>query len=226
VPDHVAEELLSPASIVEHVALPVRQDPGRAWVRLNMISSVDGAAALAGLSGGLGDRGDREVFAALRAHADAVVVGMSTASAERYGPPGADEPELFVCSTTPDLGAIPDLFDSRRVTLVIPEDAGPAPSGVRVTRAGLGQVDAGVLLDSLGGKVVMLEGGPRLAGAFVARGLVDELFVTIAPHVLAGSAPRIAHGDDTADPARWGLVHHLRDDEGFLFLRYVRRLVS
>jgi riboflavin biosynthesis pyrimidine reductase len=226
VADHVAEEPLSPSSIDEHVALPARGERERAWVRLNMISSADGAAALDGRSGGLGDRGDHEVFAALRANADAVVVGMSTATTERYGPPGPDGPHLYVCSTTPDVSAIPDLFASDRVTLVIPEDADPAPSGVRVTRAGRGRVDPAALLDTLAGKVVMSEGGPRLGGAFVALGLVDELFVTISPHVLGGSAPRIAHGDEGADPARWSLVHHLRDDQGFLFLRYARRLAS
>jgi riboflavin biosynthesis pyrimidine reductase len=213
-------------AVAQHVALPADRSPGRAWVRLNMISSADGAAVLDGRSGGLGDLGDREVLAGLRAHADAVVVGLSTATAERYGPPGPDDPELYVCGTTPDVSAIRELFDSDRVTLVIPEDADSAPSGMRVTRAGHGRVDPAVLLDTLGAKVVMSEGGPRLAAAFVARGLVDELFVTIAPHVLAGSAPRIAHGDDGADPARWSLVHHLRDGQGFLFLRYARRLAS
>lgn len=210
------------AAIAEHVALPADRPTRRAWVRLNMISSADGAAALDGRSGGLGDRGDRQVFAALRADADAVVVGLSTATAERYGAPGPGDPEILVCGTTTDVSAHPELFASDRVTLVVPEDAGPAPSGVRVARAGHGLVDPAVLLATLTSSVVMLEGGPRLAAAFVARGLVDELFVTIAPHVLAGSAPRITHGDEGADPARWSLVRHLRDDHGYLFLRYAR----
>lgn len=187
-----------------------------------MISSADGAAALDGRSGGLGDRGDRQIFAALRAQAHAVVVGLSTATAESYGPPGPDGPEIYVCGTTPDIGPLRELFAADRVTLVLPEDAGPAPSGVRVAQAGQGVVDPAVLLGTLGDKVVMLEGGPRLAAAFVAGGLVDELFVTIAPHVLAGSAPRITRGGATADAARWALVRHLRDDHGFLFLRYAR----
>ena len=52
-----------------------------------MIASADGGSAVAGLSGGLGNRDDHLVFGGLREHADAVIVGMSTAIAEHYHPP-------------------------------------------------------------------------------------------------------------------------------------------
>ncbi|HLM29789.1 MAG TPA: dihydrofolate reductase family protein [Acidimicrobiales bacterium] len=61
--------------------------PGRPWLLLNMIATVDGAATdTTGLSGGLAGPGDRRVFAALRGVADVVLAGASTVRTERYGP--------------------------------------------------------------------------------------------------------------------------------------------
>src|SRR5438067_11390610 len=67
--------------------------PGRAWVRANMIASADGAATLSGRSGGLSGRADRQVFAGLRGLADVILAGAGTARAERYGPaePGGEQ---------------------------------------------------------------------------------------------------------------------------------------
>jgi riboflavin biosynthesis pyrimidine reductase len=52
--------------------LPVVE--GKPAVRLNMISTVDGATAVDGRSGGLGGPADRKVFAALRSLADVLLV--------------------------------------------------------------------------------------------------------------------------------------------------------
>jgi hypothetical protein len=52
-------------------------------------------------------------------------------------------------------------------------------------------------------------------------GLVDELFLSVAPRVISGRAARVVHGPD-ADTKPWVLVHVLADDEGFVFLRYRR----
>ena len=57
--------------------------------------------------------------------------------------------------------------------------------------AGAGGVDLGALLDELGRRQcneVLVEAGPRLAGAFLAAGLADELIVYIAPHPLGHDA--------------------------------------
>src|SRR5439155_10638112 len=55
-------------------------------VRLNMISSIDGATTLGAVSGGLGSSGDKRVFAVLRSLADVVLVAAGTVRAEHYGP--------------------------------------------------------------------------------------------------------------------------------------------
>jgi 5-amino-6-(5-phosphoribosylamino)uracil reductase len=58
----------------------------RPVVRLNMIASMDGAAAVGGVSGGLGGPADQALFAVLRSQADVVLVAAGTVRAERYGP--------------------------------------------------------------------------------------------------------------------------------------------
>ena len=59
---------------------------GRPWVGLSMIASLDGATAVSGLSGGLGNDNDRAVFSLLRSVADVILVGAATAEAEGYRP--------------------------------------------------------------------------------------------------------------------------------------------
>jgi riboflavin biosynthesis pyrimidine reductase len=57
----------------------------RPWVRANMVQSADGGVAVDGRSGGLSGPADRLVFSVLRSLADVILVGASTARAERYG---------------------------------------------------------------------------------------------------------------------------------------------
>ena len=51
-----------------------------------MIESADGAAAVDGLSGGLGGSADHEIFGLLRALAGVILVGAGTVRAEAYRP--------------------------------------------------------------------------------------------------------------------------------------------
>lgn len=66
--------------LLEAYAFP----PDRDWLRMNFISSIDGAATSEGRSGGLGDDADHRVFDLLRRSADAVLVGAGTARDEGY----------------------------------------------------------------------------------------------------------------------------------------------
>jgi riboflavin biosynthesis pyrimidine reductase len=212
-----------PEVIDAHVGLSAACPADRAFVRVNMISSADGGSVLAGVSGGLGNRDDHAVFAALRDRADAVLVGMATVVSERYQPSTAPGQQIFVIASTPDVSGNAELFASGRATLVLPEDAGPAPRDVPTMRTGRGgRVDLREVRARLAGKVVMMEGGPTLAGLMVSLGLVDELFLTIAPRVISGSSARVMHGVD-ADPTPWSFAHGFVDEQGFLFLRYARR---
>lgn len=87
-----------------------------------------------------------------------------------------------------------------------------------------GRVDLVALLRSLreeGVRALLSEGGPTLYGQMQAAGLVDELFLTIAPKLVGGVAPRIVEGD-LPEPAELELAWLLEHD-GELFARYRRR---
>ncbi len=86
-----------------------------------------------------------------------------------------------------------------------------------------GRVDLAALLRSLreeGVRALLCEGGPTLHGALQALGLVDELFLTVAPKLTGGEAPRILEGvlPETAELELAWLLEH----EGELFTRYRR----
>lgn len=84
-----------------------------------------------------------------------------------------------------------------------------------------GRVDLAALLNSLredGIKALLCEGGPTLHGALQALGLVDELFLTLAPKLVGGEGPRIVEGVLT-ETAELELAWLLEQD-GELFARY------
>jgi riboflavin biosynthesis pyrimidine reductase len=88
-----------------------------------------------------------------------------------------------------------------------------------------GRVDLSALLRSLreeGVKALLCEGGPRLHGSLQAAGLVDELFLTIAPKLSGAAAPpRILEGElDDVVPLE---LAWLLERDGELFARYRRR---
>src|SRR5260370_8425110 len=66
----------------------------RPTVRLNMFASIDGATAVAGLSGGLGGPADQELFAVLRSQADIVLVAAGTPRPAHSGPPPLPVPAI------------------------------------------------------------------------------------------------------------------------------------
>src|SRR3954451_11458881 len=151
---------MSAGGVEAHVALPETRPTDRAFVRLNMISSADGGTAVAGVSGGLGNRDDHAVFAALRAQADGVLVGLGTVVAEHYHASDSGL-QIYVVADKADVSGDPELFASGRATLVLADDVGPVPDGVPVLRAGTnGQVDLPTLLAALPGAVLIAEGGP------------------------------------------------------------------
>jgi riboflavin biosynthesis pyrimidine reductase len=88
-----------------------------------------------------------------------------------------------------------------------------------------GWIDLSERLHSLrqeGVRALLCEGGPRLHGSLQAAGLVDELFLTIAPKLSGGGVPpRILEGE-LSDVVPLELAWLLEED-GELFARYRRR---
>jgi diaminohydroxyphosphoribosylaminopyrimidine deaminase/5-amino-6-(5-phosphoribosylamino)uracil reductase len=155
-----------------------RQLPYVTW---KLAASLDGRSAAAdGSSRWITGPSARRDVHRQRAHADAVVVGTGTAL--------ADDPRLTVRDAD-DLELPPE---QQPVRVVIGHR--DLPRGARVLDAGAATLqlrtnDPRAALDGLyerGVREVWLEGGPRLAGAFLAAGLVDEVVAYVAP-VLLGS---------------------------------------
>jgi riboflavin biosynthesis pyrimidine reductase len=217
----------------------------RPWVMANMISTVDGAVEVDGVSGPLGGAGDKEAFGTIRALADVILVGATTASVERYGPPSTSVstrtrrianrawPVARVALVSARLGFDLDLplfaRPQQRPLVVTVEAADPdrraeVEQRADVIVAGTERVDLGRALRALGdlgARVVLSEGGPSLNGQLLAEDLVDELCLSVAPLVAAGTSDRIAAGPELPSPLEFDLAHVLTEDHS-LFLRYVR----
>jgi riboflavin biosynthesis pyrimidine reductase len=199
--------------------------PGRPWVGLSMIASIDGAAAINGASGGLGNANDKAVFGTLRAAADVIIVGAGTAAAERYGPSRAGQ-RIGVVTGSGRVDTDTDLFRSGCGFLVLPEDGPDTPPQIDTVRAGRGAVDLVQAIAALADLVpavryVQAEGGPRLNGALLDAGCLDELDLTTAPALVGGISPRIVAGAYESVRS-FRLVHVVADEAGYLFTRWVR----
>ncbi|AZK97212.1 pyrimidine reductase family protein [Streptomyces tsukubensis] len=220
--------------------------PG-AWLRGNMVSSLDGAAQHDGASQPLSGPADMRIFGVLRALCDVVIAGAETVRREGYRPARAREafaarraaagqtpaPAIAVVSASLELDFTAPLFTEPLVPTLILTGAGAPAERVRAARlAGADVVQAGdgpgvdpaaavAALAERGLTRQLTEGGPRLLGRFVAAGVLDELCLTVAPVLTAGDAQRITNGPGTAVPERFALVSVL-EEAGFLFTRYRR----
>lgn len=227
------------------LALYTVADRSEQWVRVNFISSIDGAATSEGLSAGLGSPADLRVFDLLRRLCDVVVVGAGTVRAEGYGPmrlepPArawrlahglAEHPVFTIVSAGLDLDPASPIFTEApvRPLVITVEDA---PSGrvealsavADVLVAGGSRVDTRRMLSLLfdrGLRQVHCEGGPSLFADLVHDDTVDEVCLTIAPALEGPGAPRIVAGRPSRERRRMAVAHVL-DGDGTLLFRYVR----
>jgi riboflavin biosynthesis pyrimidine reductase len=218
--------------------------PDRPYTVANFVSSVDGRASVEGLSGGLGDEGDKALFAALRGVADAVLVGTGTLAAERYGRLIKNgevrarrraeglEPEPLACVLTRS-GRLPldiPLFSESEARVVVfsgaPVQLGPTAAQVDVVRLAPGALDFAHALRHLraehGVRALLCEGGPTVLNALLREQVLDELFLTMAPKLIGGGAEiPITVGAALTEPADVVLTGVL-ERGGTLFLRYQR----
>ena len=149
---------------------------GRPFVTYKAAVTLDGRVTVPGRRWLSGEESRRRVHE-LRAASDAVAVGMGTVR--------ADAPRL----DARDVGAV---RQPRRLAF----GRGPLPEGSEL------ELRTGPLEDELralaaeGVQSLLLEGGPTLATAFLAAGLVDKLLLFVAP-VVAGQGASVL-GDLTA----------------------------
>jgi diaminohydroxyphosphoribosylaminopyrimidine deaminase/5-amino-6-(5-phosphoribosylamino)uracil reductase len=198
---------------------------GRPWVMFKSAMSLDGKVATrSGDSKWISGESSRELVHDWRAASDAVAVGIGTALADdplltaRVGGSGSEtlaprQPRRVVFDSLAQLPLGARLLDDTATSplTVIVSRAAPRTAtdaletrGVEVICATGENEQARVrsALDQLGASGVtslMLEGGPKLAGAFLDAGEIDEVRLFIAPLLLAGRGARDPLESDGAE---------------------------
>ena len=211
---------------------------GRPWVLFKSAMTLDGKVATrSGDSKWISGTESRRLAHHWRAECDAVAVGIGTAL--------ADDPQLTARLDAvvrqprrivfDSLGRLPLdgrlIRDAREIPLtVIVSRAAPRAAtdaleahGAQVIVAPGENEPARVVsaLDQLGAEdvtAIMLEGGPKLAGAFLDAGEIDEIRLFLAPVILGGRTardPLEGEGvEQISDALRAQALHceHLEDD--------------
>jgi riboflavin-specific deaminase-like protein len=216
--------------------------PDRPYLVLNMVATLDGRIAIDGRSGPIGDEADTELFFGLRTQADAVMVGAGTIRTERYGrimrkperrekraAEGLEPDPLAVIVSArlrvpPDLPLLQDEHSTVAICTASEDVLPPTPAEVHYLRGPAGvDLELRPLLERLRGEFgvrsILCEGGASLNESLVREGLVDELFLCIAPKLAGGPPLTILTGDPLPEPLTAELVWLLEHD-GSLFGRY------
>jgi riboflavin biosynthesis pyrimidine reductase len=218
--------------------------PDGPGVRVNFVSSLDGAVELSGYSEGLSGPADKRVFGALRMLCEGLLVGAGTLRHEGYHAVRLTEarrawrtarglppyPTLVVVSRALALNPAQDAFAGAPVRPIVltcgaaPVDRRSALAGVaEVLIAGERDVDLAAavgLLRDRGLGHLLSEGGPQLFGALTAADLVDELCLTVSPLLAGPGAGRITAG--LPGPPRSLSLRHALAAGDMLMLRYAR----
>ncbi|MGN9914341.1 pyrimidine reductase family protein [Phytohabitans sp. LJ34] len=214
-------------------------------LRVNFVTSVDGAVELDGFSEGLSGAPDKRVFGLLRMLCDGLLVGAGTLRHEGYRAVRlsaerrawrrahglAEYPTLVVVSAALDLNPGQAAFADAPVRPIVITH-GRAPADRRAALSGVAEVlavgdeavdlaEAVARLRERGLTHLLCEGGPHLFGSLAAADLVDEVCLTVSPLVTGPGAGRITAGP--ASPPKGMALRHVLESEGSLFLRYARK---
>lgn len=235
-------------SLYLDLALPEGRD-GRPYVAVNMVTTADGKAVVAGKAGKIGSPLDRTMMSRIRAATDCVLVGAGTVRAElvsvrvrpeeeaaRLRRGWTPQPLGAIVTNTGDLPLGRPVFADRepRPLVFTGDDAVSRHSErfealgrvARILTVGREAPDIRLVLSTLaqdfGVRRLLVEGGPALNQALFDLGLVDELFLTLAPRVVGGRSKTIVEDADAEprlDLARVRLIS-IAEAASELFLRY------
>ncbi|WP_328349820.1 pyrimidine reductase family protein [Mycobacterium sp. NBC_00419] len=213
-------------------------------VRVNMITSLDGAAFFGGVAGPLSDATDQNLLLTLRGYADVVLVGAGTVRAEGYGPvrlsaaQSAERARRWGVTSAPAIavvthtGRLPaSLFAESGQRPILITTAALLTARPELTEltdvivAGDTAVDLPAAIATLrtrGLNRILCEGGPTLLDELVAGDLVDEMCLTVSPTLAASAVTSRSGAPALAAPFRLRLQHAITIDD-YVYLRYARR---
>ena len=195
--------LLNPGFISRHIR-------GRPYVRCKLAMSLDGRTALAkGESKWITGAAAREDVQRLRARSSVIVTGINTVLADdprlnARVEGGVKQPDRVVLDSTLRISPTAQLLQQEGQSWVATathdmvkrqalEQVGAKLLDLPVVD---GELDLHVLLKQLSElhyNEVLIEAGPTLSGAFLETGLIDELVIYMAPHLLGDSARGLVH---------------------------------
>jgi riboflavin biosynthesis pyrimidine reductase len=205
--------------------------PGRPYVIINMVSSVDGKVTIEGTEQGIGSPTDQRLMRELRVHADVVMNGAGTLRASgtssRLGDPALEEirtsigkpvaPIAAVLSGSGNLPLDRAFFTARDFEAVVYLGA-DAPPDKRAAIEATGRTVYNIPTDDevpwvlrhmrehLGARLLLVEGGPHLNGQLIEAGLADEFFLTVGPVIVSGPGPLTAV-ESQRDPKIASVTH-------------------
>lgn len=223
-------------------------DSSLPYIAINMVSSLDGMTAVDGTADSIGGPADRRVMRNIRSRFDAVLRGAGTVRADRISL-GVSEDlarlrvtegreaqplDLILSGGITEIPLDTNLLDVTpgRVALLVPLNSTTAVrediSIIQMPATSSGNVDLLTAMEILkqnhGVHSLLLEGGPSLNYSFVSLNIVNELFLTLAPKLLAGVS------DDSLTLTSWTGVTPMSAEtlrltsahvsDGELFLRY------
>lgn len=187
-----------------------RTETGRPWVTVKLAASLDGGTALAsGESRWITSTQARRDVHRQRAQSAAIMSSAATVRIDdpllnvRLSPPLEEERQPLRVILDPRLEVSPKarVFSVAGPVLIIhgagerhAASAGLEAAGAELERVdvdALGCISPAAVLNILGGRginSVWMEAGPTLAGGWLNSGLVDELIVYLAPHLLGETA--------------------------------------
>jgi 2,5-diamino-6-(ribosylamino)-4(3H)-pyrimidinone 5'-phosphate reductase len=216
--------LLNPGSL---------RGPDRPYLAINMVATADGRAALDGSAVGIGSPADKRLMRELRAEADVVLHGAGTVRADPLSarvPPDlvpqriasglSPQPLGAIVTRSGNLPAHHPYYESATVVYVTSDRDVPIHEPT-VEVCHVATVEDVVRdLGQRGAKRILSEGGPTLNAALFEAQLIDEVFLTIAPKLVAGNDPlTIVKGPRFATTLNLELKS-LVEMEGELFLHY------
>jgi len=210
--------------------------PYRPYIYLNCVSTVDGKLILGepgSSSKGVGSTTDQRLMHIIESAADCVIIGSSTLRAD---PHIHYPPEVYraVVTTSGDLPVDHPFFGNDHKAIVFAPGNLSADNYYRLQQVahihllGETQVDipqaVQVLYQNYEVCYLLVEGGGNLNFYFFDAGLVDELFVTMAPKIKGGAhLPTMVDGPGL--PRERVIQMELisvYEEAGELFLRYRR----
>ncbi len=218
----VESGILADAAVRLNPGFERRMHSGRPWVRCKLAMSLDGRTAMSsGESQWITGSAARADVHRLRARSSAILTGIGTVladdpslTARLEGVDAADikQPLRVVLDSRLRLPATARLLGLPGETLIFtgegttvkPDFESNAVSVVRVPLTS-GQLDLAAVLQHLGSleiNEVHVEAGATLSGALLQAGLVDELVIYMAPHLMGDAArglfalPGLEHMED------------------------------